>query len=58
MSFMYPILTRADKELELKYLIQHFRYCVKTINNNFSSYSATVDNSGALPQLHISKRGL
>ena len=56
MSFMCPILTHSDKELELEYLIQHLHYTAKMINNNFSSFNATVDKSGAVPQLHISKR--
>lgn len=54
MSFI-PSLTHSDKELELEYLIQHLRYCVKTLNNNFSSYSATLDKSGLIPQIHIKK---
>lgn len=56
MSFMCPVLTRSDEEMELEYLIQHLHYSAQMINNNFSSYNATVDKSGSLPQLHISKR--
>lgn len=56
MGFMIPNLTRSDAEIELEYLIQHLHYTAKMINNNFSSYNATVDNSGALPQIHIAKR--
>lgn len=56
MSVMIPIFTRSDAEKELQYLIQHLHYTAKMINNNFSSFNATVDNSGALPQIHIAKR--
>ena len=56
MSFMIPIITQSDAETEHKYLIQHLHYTSKMINNNFSSYLATVDKSGAVPQLHITKK--
>lgn len=56
MSFMIPILMRSDAEMELEYLKQHLHYTVKMINNNFSSYFATVDKSGLIPQIMISKR--
>lgn len=44
-----------DKESELEHLKQHLQYTVEMINNNFSLYRASIDNSGLIPQISITK---
>ena len=53
---MVPIEKHSDKEIEAEYLLHHLSYSAEMINDWLPSFRASVDKSGAIPQLYISEK--
>jgi len=50
---MVPIKKRTDEQIETDCLLPYLESVASEINEPFSSFHASVDKSGLIPQLHI-----